>query len=68
MSTEVGTIPRYDAARIKDMRKRLGLTQVQFAARVPVAQATISQWEAGLTTPRGLAIIESLMALEREAA
>ncbi len=47
MTTSVLSIP--DAVR--GLRKALGLLQVDFAARVPVARETVSSWEKGRSTP-----------------
>ena len=36
---------------IKKLRKKSGLTQVEFAARLGVDPITISRWERGLSRP-----------------
>ena len=46
---------------IKTLRKKMGLNQTQFAHKIGVHLQTISRWERGEMTPRGLA----LKALER---
>ena len=42
-------------SRVKSIRERLGLTQVQFAARIGVSFATVNRWENGQTKPARLA-------------
>ena len=42
-------------ARVKSVRARLGMTQVQFAARIGVSFATVNRWENGQTKPARLA-------------
>ncbi len=42
-------------SRVKSIRERLGLTQVQFAARIGVSFATVNRWENAKTKPAGLA-------------
>lgn len=37
--------------KIREVRKRLGLTQVEFAERLETTQGTISRWEAGDQAP-----------------
>ena len=39
------------ASRIIALRKQLGLLQTQFAERLQVTQAAISQWESGASEP-----------------
>lgn len=46
---------------IKGKREERGMTQVELAGMVNVAQNTVSQWETGERTPR----IEKLMQLAR---
>lgn len=43
----------WDAGRVRALRRRLGLTQTQFAEELGTRQATISEWENGLYQPRG---------------
>lgn len=40
------------STKIKDIRKRHGLDQAEFGAKVGVDQSTVSKWERGLQTPR----------------
>ena len=46
------------AKRIRDLRKRLGESQVEFGARFPVDQATISRWEAEGPPETGLGSVQ----------
>ena len=46
---------------IRDLRKSAGLTQVQLAEKVGVAQATVAEWERGDYYPRA-SIIPALAA------
>lgn len=45
--------PRWDSGRIRALRRHLGLTQRELAARLGARQQTISEWEVGLYKPRG---------------
>ena len=40
---------------IKKLRKKLGLTQAEFAVRLGVAEYTVRRWESGATSPSRLA-------------
>ncbi len=42
-------------SRVKSVRERLGLTQVELAARIGVSFATVNRWENGQTKPARLA-------------
>ena len=44
---------RWNAAEVLALRRRLGLSQQQFAAELGVRQQTISEWEIGRYAPRG---------------
>jgi transcriptional regulator with XRE-family HTH domain len=48
--------------RVKELRKALGLTQEQFAAKVGVSFSTVNRWENGKGKPSPLAMkrIENL--------
>jgi len=48
------SLPSGYSARIKQFRARLGLTQVELAARLGVSFATVNRWENGQTTPSPL--------------
>lgn len=37
--------------KIKELRKKAGLTQVRFAEVMGVTQSTVSQWESGRVLP-----------------
>ncbi|HUN99103.1 MAG TPA: helix-turn-helix domain-containing protein [Bradyrhizobium sp.] len=41
------------AARVRDLRRRANLTQIEFAARLGVPVETIRNWEQGKRMPRG---------------
>ena len=45
------------AVDVADLRKRLGLTQEQFAARFGFSVATLRHWERGDRTPHGPALV-----------
>lgn len=47
-------VPLDYSARIRRLRDRLGLTQVEFAQRIGVAFATVNRWENGQTAPSPL--------------
>ena len=54
--TQVETIdltPKYDAEDIKQLRKKLNVTQVEFAKVMAVSPKTVTSWETGRSTPRG---------------
>ena len=48
------SLPSDYSARIKQFRARLGLTQVELAARLGVSFATVNRWENGQTKPSPL--------------
>lgn len=39
---------------IIDLRRRLGLNQMAFAALIGCSQAAVSRWEEGVRSPKGL--------------
>ncbi len=45
--------PQWDGERIQALRRHLGLTQREMAARLGTRQQTISEWETGMYNPRG---------------
>jgi len=47
--------PAWNAAGIRSLRERLGLTQAELAAELGVRQQTVSEWETGRYAPRGAA-------------
>jgi DNA-binding transcriptional regulator YiaG len=48
--------PRWNASRIRALRRHLGLTQTQMAARLGTRQQTISEWEKDVYQPRGASL------------
>ena len=44
---------RWDARKVWELRKKLGLSQQALAQELGVRQQTISDWETGLYAPRG---------------
>lgn len=44
----------WDGKRVLAIRKRLGMTQEQFATKLGVAFVTVNRWENDKFTPRGL--------------
>ncbi|MDL1888688.1 helix-turn-helix transcriptional regulator [Nitrospirales bacterium NOB] len=44
------------AALVRELRRRVGLTQEKFAARIGVTYPTINRWENGRTRPSPLAL------------
>lgn len=44
---------QWDSKRIHTLRRHLGLTQRELAARLGIRQQTISEWETGMYKPRG---------------
>ncbi|MEM7728447.1 MAG: helix-turn-helix transcriptional regulator [Pseudomonadota bacterium] len=55
------------AKRLKDARKKLGLSQSALAVRVDVSQPTIANWERGGHTPRPDALSRIADALDTDA-
>jgi DNA-binding transcriptional regulator YiaG len=51
--------------RVKRLREKLRLTQVEFAKRLGVTTLTVNRWERGHTYPKGLSLVV-LDGLERE--
>ena len=49
------TLPADYSSRVKSIRERLDLTQVQLAERIGVSFATVNRWENGQTKPARLA-------------
>jgi DNA-binding transcriptional regulator YiaG len=50
---------------IRSIRKRLGVTQSQFADLLSVRPATVSRWEAGVLKP-GVALLIQLLRLAQQ--
>lgn len=42
---------------VKKFRERIGMTQVQFAAAIGVAQSTVANWESGFRPRRVYALM-----------
>ena len=59
------TLPADYAARVRSVRERMALTQVQLAARIGVSFATVNRWENGQTRPARLAW-RQILALEAD--
>jgi len=55
----------FDAVQIKEMRARLGESQVVFGARFGVDQSTVHRWETETPPKRGPALL-ALRALKSE--
>jgi putative transcriptional regulator len=53
---EIQPIPNYDPQQIKNIRARLGLTQVLMGGIVGVSSKTIEAWEIGYRRPNGTAM------------
>ena len=45
--------------KIKELREKAKLTQVQFAEKMRVTQSAVSQWESGETTPTLFSVIKA---------
>ena len=50
---------------VKKLRKDIGLTQEQFAAKIGVTVSTVNRWEMGRSKPQPLAI-KQINALKRD--
>jgi putative transcriptional regulator len=46
----------WESKDVKELRKRLGMTQKQFAEAIGVHVVTIIRWEKGSFNPSGLAL------------
>ncbi len=57
---------RWDAGRVRELRRHLGFTQGEMAREMGTRQQTISEWETGMYQPRGLS--ERLLGLIAERA
>jgi putative transcriptional regulator len=58
--------PAWNAGRVKALRRHLDMTQEQMARELGTRQQTISEWETGLYSPRGLS--ERLLSMVAERA
>lgn len=52
-TARIGQPPRYDAARIRALRRQLALSQQLFADALNVSLATVRAWEQGQRVPEG---------------
>ena len=57
--------PPWNPIDVRDLRKRIGWTQQQFAERLHVTPLTVLRWEGGQSVPRPLAVAK-LRELEQE--
>jgi DNA-binding transcriptional regulator YiaG len=57
--------PQWDKDRIQALRRYLGLTQQEMAARLGTRQQTISEWETGIYQPRGTSVTLLSMVAEK---
>lgn len=48
--------PRYDAARVKKLRRRLSVSQPVFAKSLNASDATVKAWEQGKRIPEGTSL------------
>jgi len=48
--------PTYDAGRVREVRRRLALSQQVFADALNVSSDTVKAWEQGTRTPSGAAM------------
>jgi DNA-binding transcriptional regulator YiaG len=60
------TNPDFTPERIKAIRTRLGLTQVEFGARLGISQKAVSSWEINGVPRRYMAVVK-LLEMERKA-
>ena len=58
-------MPPYTPQRIKELRRRAGLSQEAFAQALNVTTSTVTKWESGKATPRSKAALAALAAFER---
>jgi len=49
----ISPVPKYDASKIKEIRKSLNLTQMIFAEVLGVSIKTVEAWESGRNHPQG---------------
>jgi len=47
---------RFNPIKVKEIRKKLNLTQAEFAAMICISLGTLRNWEQGRTYPEGAAI------------
>ena len=56
MSEERAKERQWNSDAVRELRRRLGVTQSQLARRLGVRQQTVSEWETGLYAPRGASV------------
>lgn len=56
---------QWDSEHVLALRKHLGLTQSELAARLGTRQQTISEWEKGMYQPRGASVTLLSIVAER---
>jgi DNA-binding transcriptional regulator YiaG len=56
---------KWDAAAVRALRRHLRLTQEEMARELGTRQQTISEWETGMYSPRGLSERLLTMVAER---
>ncbi|MDQ1351300.1 MAG: putative transcriptional regulator [Acidobacteriota bacterium] len=61
----IAPLPEYKAPKIKEIRNRLGISQLTFAYVIGVSKKTIEAWECGRNKPQGPAQ-RILMLLEED--
>lgn len=60
--------PAFIAAKVRSIRRRLGLSQSQFAAMLRVPKSTLQNWEQGRRKPEGPALALLIIAERAPAA
>ena len=58
---------QFTKERIRAIREKLGLTQVQFAKRFGFSQPSVSLWESGTVMPMSYPALKGLLEAERQA-
>lgn len=46
----------WNGKSVRELRRRLGVSQQQLARRLGVRQQTVSEWETGLYSPKGASV------------
>lgn len=49
-------VPTFTAQEVKEIRKKVGMTQMLFAEMLGVSKKTVEAWEAGTNVPNGSAM------------
>ncbi len=52
---------------VKEIREALGMTQAEFARDVGVDTITVSRWERGVSSPRGVLLNRKLAEMDTKA-